>query len=645
MAQYRLSAQIIGRKTGRSAVACAAYRSGEVIAETRTGQMHDYTRKQGITHTEIMAPQNAPAWMHDRAMLWNAVEAAERRKDAQLCREVQLSLPHELTADERRELVRGFVQKSFVDKGMIADLAIHQPGPREDHRNHHAHVMLTMRELTGGGFGKKSREWNDRDRLAEWRKEWEQHLNAALFRAGRAERVDSRSYKDRGIDREPTQHLGPAAHQMEKRGAASRIGDENRAANENNRQRANRHGLLAQLQLQLDGLDDRFERQRAAQVHAVENAHQWTRSDLKSRHTSEQARERDRIEKVYGEPMRTLAAERQALESRMEATGWRSLVRRVTGQTVRDADRLDRLKLNQASIAERIRQGWDALNARQADQLKALEKAHEKRKADIAAETERQKKAERDALMRRRLVAAQSYQKNQAERFRKKAAQGAKVREAAARSDEIAAKAIAAAKTPEQAPRAPYQPSEKDLARFSQEAHQVKGPSLEQAKLPPYPAVWGRRGSDGAGGGKPAPAETPRRREHDAPAPMPDVKAAHEQADPIRAIKQPNFTAQAQAPANDSPAPIADATAAHERANPPHSREANFSTQGGNLSQSEKDAKTRREADWGGEGKATAAWDWFEKQRAATAEPGAEREKKQERGLSLGLKFSGGGGE
>ena len=117
MAQYRLSAQTIGRGSGRSATAAAAYRSGQRIVDERTGLVHDYTAKRGVMHSEILAPDNTPNWMTDRTQLWNAVERVEdkstRRDTAQLSREIQLSLPHELTHEQRVNLVRGFVVEQF----------------------------------------------------------------------------------------------------------------------------------------------------------------------------------------------------------------------------------------------------------------------------------------------------------------------------------------------------------------------------------------------------------------------------------------------------------------------------------------------------------------------------------------------------
>ena len=220
--------------------AAAAYRSAERILDERTAMLHDYTRRGGVEHTEVMAPHDAPSWVQDRAALWNAVEQAEKRKDAQLAREIQLSLPHELTPEERRELARSFVQQSFVDRGMVADLAIHGPDRQGDQRNHHAHVLLTMRDIVDDGFGKKNRGWNDRELIEEWRQEWAMEQNRALEQAGHDIRVDHRSLADQGIDREPEPKLGPVATKMERTGRESLAGNDLRATWERNAEREGR---------------------------------------------------------------------------------------------------------------------------------------------------------------------------------------------------------------------------------------------------------------------------------------------------------------------------------------------------------------------------------------------------------------------
>lgn len=223
MAIYHFSAQTINRTAGRSATAAAAYRAGEEIADERQGLIHDYTRKGGVLHSEIMAPSNAPPWASDRASLWNEVEHSEKRKDAQVAREIVVAIPHELNEHQRIDLVRGFSKSQFVDRGMIADMNFHAPDDGGDHRNFHAHIMLTMRDLGPEGFGKKNRSWNNRDTLQSWREEWQNHANRALEAAGYDARIDHRSLKDQRLealengdidkavelDREPQIHLGP----------------------------------------------------------------------------------------------------------------------------------------------------------------------------------------------------------------------------------------------------------------------------------------------------------------------------------------------------------------------------------------------------------------------------------------------------
>lgn len=221
MAIYRLSADIIRRSEGRTVTAAAAYRAGELIIDQRTGYAFDYRRRHGVIETAILAPTTAPAWVRDRAQLWNAVEAAEQRKDAQLARDIELALPHELTLDARRELVHRFVQAAFVDAGMVADIALHAPDEGGDQRNHHAHILLTLRRIEGDGFGPKDRSWNKPEQLEQWRTLWANLVNAALEGAGQHQRVDHRSLEAQGIERVPQIHLGLAVTEMRRHGCAT----------------------------------------------------------------------------------------------------------------------------------------------------------------------------------------------------------------------------------------------------------------------------------------------------------------------------------------------------------------------------------------------------------------------------------------
>jgi ATP-dependent exoDNAse (exonuclease V) alpha subunit len=225
-----MNAQIIGRSAGRSATGAAAYRAGERIIDERTGQVYDYTRRRGDIDTEILAPAGAPAWVQDRSALWNQVEKAEKRGDAQVAREIVVALPLELDRAAQGELVRAYVQEQFVSRGMVADVAIHRnPG------NPHAHIMLTMREMRPEGLStKKNREWNKPELLLEWREQWAVQANRALGRAGQKERIDHRSLAEQGVERLPQVHLGPHTAALERRGIATEKGEHNRTVAEHN---------------------------------------------------------------------------------------------------------------------------------------------------------------------------------------------------------------------------------------------------------------------------------------------------------------------------------------------------------------------------------------------------------------------------
>ena len=244
--------KIVKRSEGRSAVEAAAYRSGTKITNKWDGQTHDYTRKRGVVHTEIMLPLHAPPEFQDRSTLWNSVEQIEKAKDSQLARDIEAALPRELSREQQLALIRSFVQDNFVDKGMCADIALHDKGTG----NPHVHIMLTMRPLKEDGeWGAKCRkvydldergqripdgkggwknhredttDWNDKGNVELWREAWADYVNRAQAAIGLSERIDHRSYKRQGIDKIPSVHLGVAATQMEKRGIPTRKGDLNR---------------------------------------------------------------------------------------------------------------------------------------------------------------------------------------------------------------------------------------------------------------------------------------------------------------------------------------------------------------------------------------------------------------------------------
>ena len=234
MAIYHLSAQIISRKAGRSSTAAAAYRAGERIVDERTGEIHDFARKGGVSHSEIVMPSGSD-WAPTRSELWNAVEAKNKRADSQVAREFLVALPDELDESQRRELAMAFARE-LADKYQIAvDVAIHAPG-KGDQRNHHAHILTSTNKVQGHGFGNKARELDfvahnmagkvgQANEIDLVRERWEQLANQALEKAGQEARIDHRSLEAQGIyDRAPTVHLGPTATAIERSGRESDVG-------------------------------------------------------------------------------------------------------------------------------------------------------------------------------------------------------------------------------------------------------------------------------------------------------------------------------------------------------------------------------------------------------------------------------------
>ena len=259
IAIYHWNIGIVSRGKGKSAVAAAAYRSGEKLTNEWDGMTHDYTRKRGIVHSEILLPPNAPPDFQDRGTLWNSVEQIEKACNSQLARELEVALPIELSREEQVRLVRAYCSSQFVSRGMCADFNIHDTGSG----NPHAHILLTMRpmdergkwlpkskkeyvldesgeriRLPSGNF--KTRkvdlvDWNSQENAEVWRKAWADLANEFLERNNRPERIDHRSYERQGIDQIPTVHIGVAASQMEKKGIATERGELNRSIKAANR--------------------------------------------------------------------------------------------------------------------------------------------------------------------------------------------------------------------------------------------------------------------------------------------------------------------------------------------------------------------------------------------------------------------------
>ena len=292
IAIYHCSIKIVSRGKGKSAVAAAAYRSGEKLTNEWDGLTHDYTKKGGVVHSEILLPAHAPPAFSDRSTLWNSVELSEKSNNAQLAREVEIALPVELSREEQTRLVREYCSSQFVSKGMIADFNLHDTGGG----NPHAHILLTMRPMDEKGAwlpkskkeyvldenGEKIRlpsgryktrkvdlvDWNNRENAEVWRRAWADLANEFLERNDCPERIDHRSYERQGIEQIPTVHVGVSATQMEKKGIVTERGELNR-----NIKAANR--ILREIRRLVRGLKDwiaELKEKKAALLEALAEA-------------------------------------------------------------------------------------------------------------------------------------------------------------------------------------------------------------------------------------------------------------------------------------------------------------------------------------------------------------------------------------
>lgn len=244
MVLYHFHVGQVKRSAGQSVIESAAYRAGEQLYSERYGEYSDYIRKGGVVYTEILLPPHAPRVYADRQTLWNAVEAAERGKNAQLAYSFDIALQNEFALEENIALARQFLLDNFVSRGMIADFAVHHPDKAGGIENPHFHVLCPIRPLDPDGtWGAKQRrvyrengkfdavpttDWGKPETLEEWRKAWAELCNTKFKDKGLECRIDHRSYERQGIDQAPTVHEGVAVRQMEAKGIATDKGERNR---------------------------------------------------------------------------------------------------------------------------------------------------------------------------------------------------------------------------------------------------------------------------------------------------------------------------------------------------------------------------------------------------------------------------------
>lgn len=282
---FHFSVNIISRGKGKSAVASAAYISGEKIKNEWDGVIHDYTKKQGVISKKIYLPDHAPKEYKDRKTLWNSVELFEKNSNAQLARNFIISLPKELSIEENKKMIEEYIQTNFVKEGMIVDLAIHDES-REGNQNIHAHIMTIVRPINEDGtWGQKSKKeyildekgekilnkngkpktrkvelttWNDKGNVEKWRENFSELCNEYLAKNKIEKRVDHRSFKRQGIKQIPTIHLGASASAMERKGIRTEKGDINREIKKQNELLKNIGGEIKKITSWLAGFKDKL---------------------------------------------------------------------------------------------------------------------------------------------------------------------------------------------------------------------------------------------------------------------------------------------------------------------------------------------------------------------------------------------------
>lgn len=353
--EEHLHVKIVKSETGRTCCASAAYRAGERIVGA-DGMVHDFTRKRGVILSGIMLPDGAPEEYTDRQTLWQAADRAERRKDAQRYRDVNIAIPNEIAYDQAEMIVRKFLRPLVAD-GMIADYAIHDPPGTQ--RNLHVHIMLTMREVSPAGFGKKRTEWNSRELLLGMRSRWAHLCNAELQRIGSSERIEYKSYADRGIPKLASRHIGP-----ERKAADENMG----IINTNKAMRYNHSkkkvvwvpmSVWKDLQPRLEVLDSPYHRLTRAEEQTICGEHQIGYFALAVPEKDlEATKEREVIER---------AAERQKVIRARQRAIW----------MMRDAEQklIDDLRLDTAPQTAETQAEWDKYREAREEASAAWEEA------------------------------------------------------------------------------------------------------------------------------------------------------------------------------------------------------------------------------------------------------------------------------
>ena len=386
--------QQIQRSNGRSSVAAAAYRSGTRLEDERTGLVHDYTKKQGVEHSRIYLPDNAPSWAGDRSKLWNAAEKKENRSNSLVATELEISFPAEFNTMQRREAGDTLCRELMSRYGCAVDISYHQPSTYGDDRNFHAHILFTSRGFdasTKDGWEQKKYRDLSSDKITidgeKTTRGKQEILSLRAFSAAAFNRIAERdrlqvrtehlSFKKRGVDREPTQHRGNTATEMERNGKVSRIEDLNRDRQIRNAERANNHATAAQ---------------QAAAMAEKTMTEQWAhrkRIDLEGQSAAQKVEmanrhvaERKKLEKKLGNDisLKTMKTEINSINNRLQATGVKKVVRDIFRQTATDKNNLVNLQTSLKRIKAIEEQKRFELQERQRKELEKYQQQERQQK-------------------------------------------------------------------------------------------------------------------------------------------------------------------------------------------------------------------------------------------------------------------------
>jgi hypothetical protein len=422
--------QTVKRSEGGTATAKAAYRAAERVECERTGQVHDYSRKRGVEGTAILAPDDAPEWAHDRQRLWNEAEARERRKDAQTAREIHVAFPAEFSPQQRKAAGLQIGQWLVNRYGCAVDIAWHEPGREGDQRNHHAHMLFTARRFENGGWAAKKDNPLDSpktspEELKQVRASVAGVMNNISAREKLGVYVEHVSFEQRGLDKEPTKHLGPAASEMERRGVQTDRGELNRQIEARNAaaEKLHQDRKIVDIQQAREELAQKLASRKQDSGQKMADRPAPTREEVSPvitfhpaawtpfyaethKRRQEMLEEQDRLYRAREDELKKqMAALHQSIDNRnMFVRFWR----RVTGKTAAEREELSKATSLYDGIQEKKRLAQEAFEKDRQQRMERLKEEYREREAQMHEERIRAEQfSEAQAEEQRRVDEAQ----------------------------------------------------------------------------------------------------------------------------------------------------------------------------------------------------------------------------------------------